>query len=353
MKRQIYEDNGGNIYMNTEQLKSVSSIMGFVVGDALGVPVEFRTRGVLMKSPVTDMREGGSHHQPAGTWSDDSSMVVATMEWIGELTEFPEKKDYNILMKKFGRWLKRGEYTPYGEVFDCDYCISSAIERYAKGVAPLKCGGKMENDNGNGSLLRVLPVALGFNKTLSINENEVINMIFEISQLTHAHLRSKIACYIYSKIIADIMNSEMKDKFEIVEKSINCCREFLENKENTEINEEIKRFGRLWNMETFVNLDEDYIKSGSYVVHTLEAALWCFLNTQDYEECVLKAVNLGKDTDAIGAMAGGLAGLYYGYENIPQIWLETIPKREWIEELAKEMMKEWGEENKNNLKEFL
>ncbi len=131
-----------------------------------------------------------------------------------------------------------------------------------------------------------------------------------------------------------------------MEKSINCCREFLENKDNTEINEEIKRYGRLWDLEKFMNLDEDYIKSGSYVVHTLEAALWCFLNTQSYEECVLKAVNLGKDTDTIGAMAGGLAGMFYGYESIPPMWLETIPKREWIEELAGEMMKEWDKGEK-------
>ena len=90
----------------------------------------------------------------------------------------------------------------------------------------------------------------------------------------------------------------------------------------------------MWNLQEFYCLDEEQIKSSGYVVHTLEAAIWCFLNTDNYKDCVLKAVNLGDDTDTVGAVAGGLAGLYYGYNEIPKEWLDVIPKKDWIEELA-------------------
>lgn len=99
----------------------------------------------------------------------------------------------------------------------------------------------------------------------------------------------------------------------------------------------IRRYLRLWNVSVFRSLPESEIKSSGYVVDTLEAALWCFLNTENYRDCVLKAVNLGDDTDTVGAVAGGLAGLYYGMDHIPKEWIEMIPKKEWIMELAEKM----------------
>ena len=100
---------------------------------------------------------------------------------------------------------------------------------------------------------------------------------------------------------------------------------------------EIEKYDRLWDLKLFERLDEEDIKSTGYVVDTLEAAVWCFLNTDSYRDCVLKAVNLGNDTDTVGAVAGGLAGLYYGLENIPAEWIERLPRMEWMIELAEGM----------------
>lgn len=197
--------------------KYKAAIFGLIVGDALGVPAEFKSRVAMKMSPITDMVGYGTHYQPAGTWSDDSSMVVATMEWLGEMeTNHP---DYALLMDKFSNWLMRGDYTPYGEVFDCGISTRRAISNYENGVAPLKCGGKSEGENGNGSLMRILPVALHWAKGLATDKMEGKQIIYDLSALTHGHLRSKIGCLIYSKLVADLLCNPEKDKMEIVENS--------------------------------------------------------------------------------------------------------------------------------------
>ena len=318
--------------MSKEKQQSVAAVMGLVVGDALGVPVEFQSRWELESNPVTTMRGYGTYNQPPGTWSDDSSMTVATMEWIGEMKK--NEPDYNLLMDKFLRWKRKGDYTPYQQLFDIGNATRNAIEKYSRGHKPLECGGKYEKDNGNGSLMRILPVAIKYNKELSGENMSEVEKIYDASSVTHAHARSKVGCLIYSKIVADIMNNPNMAKFENVEKSLLACRKYLESVYDMELKNEQESYCRLWNLQEFCDLEEADIKSSGYVVHTLEAAIWCFLNTDNYKDCVLKAVNLGEDTDTVGAVVGGLAGLYYGYDEIPKEWLDTIPKRDWIEELA-------------------
>lgn len=119
------------------------------------------------------------------------------------------------------------------------------------------------------------------------------------------------------------------DKFTAVENSLLKCKQYLESVADEDVTYEMQKYSRLWNLQEFMNLEENNIKSSGYVVDTLEAAIWCFLNTESYKNCVLKAVNLGDDTDTVGAVAGGLAGLYYG--------INGIPKKEWIVELTAKM----------------
>ena len=108
--------------------------------------------------------------------------------------------------------------------------------------------------------------------------------------------------------------------------------------DDEEVAHEKEKYGRLWDVAAFQQLDENEIKSSGYVVDTLEAAIWCFMNTDTYKDCVLKAVNLGEDTDTVAAVAGGLAGLYYGIEAIPQEWMNILPKKEWIDELIEKLL---------------
>lgn len=310
-----------------------SGIMGLVVGDALGVPVEFTSRAERDVDPVVDMRAYGTHSQPAGTWSDDSSMVIATLEWYDELKEWPE--DYKPLMDKFCGWMMYGEYTPYGTNFDMGITVSRALMNYGRGMDPMECGERSEFSNGNGSLMRIFPTALFYVSDLVFDKIQHPEKIYEMSALTHGHARSKLGCLIYSKMIADIIRQPDEDKKDIVKYSLEILEKYLaESEKDTDIVREHDSYKRLWNIDSFIELPRDEIKSSGYVVDTLEAAIWCFLTTDSYKDCVLKAVNLGEDTDTVGAVAGGLAGVHYGIENIPSEWIEIIPKKDWILDLA-------------------
>ena len=304
-------------------------MLGLIVGDALGVPVEFMSRTELMINPVTGMREYGTHHQPRGTWSDDSSMALAELDSIRTVGTI----DYTDMMERFSRWCMHGEYTPFGEVFDIGTAISRALMNYAKGIAPLESGGKTEWDNGNGSLMRILPVCLYLferQKKVCTSENESIYMIHAVSALTHAHVRSQMACGIYYFLVKAILEREgtLENRLqEGMDRAYQYYRQDLSNYR------ELEQYHRLDDLSEFKGLSKEKIKSSGYVVDTLEAAVWCLLHSHSYKETVLMAVSLGEDTDTVGAVAGGLAGLYYKEEGIPQEWIQVIQRREWIEEV--------------------
>ena len=304
-------------------------MLGLIVGDALGVPVEFMSRTELMKNPVTGMREYGTHHQPRGTWSDDSSMALAELDSIRTVGTI----DYTDMMERFSRWCMHGEYTPFGEVFDIGTATSRALMNYAKGIAPLESGGKTEWDNGNGSLMRILPVCLYLfkrQKKVCTSENESIYMIHAVSALTHAHVRSQIACGIYYFLVKAILEEEGSLENRLhkgMDRAYQYYRQDLSN------HRELENYKRLADLSEFKETPKEGIKSSGYVVDTLEAAVWCLLHSYSYKETVLMAVNLGEDTDTVGAVAGGLAGLYYKEEGIPQEWIQVLQRREWIEEV--------------------
>ena len=304
-------------------------MLGLIVGDALGVPVEFMSRTELMKNPVTGMREYGTHHQPMGTWSDDSSMALAELDSIRTVGTI----DYTDMMERFSRWCMYGEYTPFGEVFDIGIATSRALMNYAKGIAPLESGGKTEWDNGNGSLMRILPVCLYLferQKKVCTSENESIYIIHAVSALTHAHVRSQVACGIYYFLVKAILEEEgsLENRLQKgMDRAYQYYRQDLSN------HRELENYKRLADLSEFKENPKEGIKSSGYVVDTLEAAVWCLLHSYSYKETVLMAVNLGEDTDTVGAVAGGLAGLYYKEEGIPKEWLQVLQRREWIEEV--------------------
>ncbi len=309
----------------------LNGVMGLVVADALGVPVEFKDRSILKTNPVTGMREYGTYNQPAGTWSDDSSMTLALADSL------IKGLDYKDIMDNFIRWYDNGDFTPHGEAFDIGGTTREALFRYKKGVSPLECGGKNEHDNGNGSLMRILPILFYIQAIYGVDfqeGEEIFEIIHNISSLTHGHKRSLMACGIYISIASKLI-SEMDLSFSVWSGIYNAM-EYYRSQEEFQC--ELKYFSRLED-KSFKDLPIEEIKSGGYVVDTLEAAIWCLLNTDSYKSCVLKAVNLGRDTDTVGAVVGGLAGLKYGYENIPDEWLSVIVKRGYIENLCNELLK--------------
>ena len=173
--------------------KIKSMLFGFAVADALGVPVEFKSRKILKKNPVTSMQGFGTYNQPAGTWSDDTSMTLATMESISRL----KKIDYADIMQNFSLWLEEGKFTPFGKVFDCGVTCRTAIFNFStkifgKSKPALECGLRDENSNGNGSLMRILPAVFYLYKIYGENfSSDAVQKIHEISCLTHAHRRNQ------------------------------------------------------------------------------------------------------------------------------------------------------------------
>jgi len=220
-------------------------------------------------------------------------------------------------------------------VFDVGNATRKALMRFSQGKAPLECGGLSDHDNGNGSLMRILPIAyyLQANYGTEITENdEAMAIIHNISSLTHAHKRSLIACGIYCSIAAMIIGS--MELSTAVSLGISKAVEFYRRHE--EYSDELGHYERL-NNKSFASVPIEEIKSSGYVVDTLEAAVWCLLNSNNYKECVLMAVNLGEDTDTVAAVAGGLAGLYYGYGSIPQEWLSVIVRRDYVEDICRNL----------------
>lgn len=306
----------------------LDGVMGLIVGDALGVPVEFKNRLTLKLKPVTDMTGHGTYNQPKGTWSDDSSMTLATLDSLKRGNINPDN-----IMTKFVYWFSNAEYTPYDKIFDIGNTCRIAILEYMKTRNINNCGRKGESDNGNGSLMRILPICIYLYKEQqkeNLIEKDIIEEIHKISALTHAHIRSKIACGLYYFLVKNILNNKDKALNDCLNLGMKEGFTFYRNYLDVQELKELNLYSRIENVNIFKEIHEENIKSSGYVVDTLEAAIWCLLNTNNYKDCVLKAVNLGGDTDTVAAIAGGLAGLYYGYENIPEEWINILPKKDWI-----------------------
>ena len=266
--------------------KLKDAIYGFAVGDALGVPVEFKQRGSYQ---LDKMVGNGTHRQMKGTWSDDTSMTIATCDSIKEMGGI----NLNDLRAKFRGWLFVGKYAIDGKVFDVGGTTMKALR---DGV-----GCDDVYSNGNGSLMRVLPLAF-----MDDVDDQDIAMV---SSLTHAHQISCESCVLYVAI----------------------ARELIAGRTLKSIIREMEMEAPFHRIRSIFSLTEDEIKSTGYVVDTLEAALWAVATTDNYKDAVLKAVNLGDDTDTVAAVAGGLAGIIYGIEGIPEEWVADLRGKDIID----------------------
>ena len=322
-----------------------SGIMGQIVGDALGLPVQFRPREDRDLDPVTDMRGYGAFDMPPGSWSDDSSLILATIDGLAASLKKEERLenlslneiiDYEIIMKNFSRWLNKGEFTPYGFAYDVGGATMDGIRRYDRGTEPTLSGGIDERDNGNGSLMRILPIALFIHylsQKYSFDEEDEMEAVHNLSSLTHRHRRSQMACGIYVNIALEFLENHDSTLSleELIANGINKSKEYYCNDASFE--NQLHHFDRVFSLN-IQNLPRDEIKSGGYCISSLEASIWCILNNENYRDTILEAVNLGYDTDTTACIVGGLAGIYYGYEDIPDDWINQLAKLDYIEELV-------------------
>lgn len=232
------------------------------------------------------------------------------------------------------KWNYENYWTARGHVFDIGISTRQAIARLTQGEKPELAGGFGESDNGNGSLMRILPLLFYL---LDKPINERYDIVRKVSSITHGHVRAVIACFYYIEFAKQIFDG--KEKFEIYRNLQTAIPNYLTTLSIDP--KEISLFDSLLKHD-IVALDEAAIQSGGYVLHTLEASIWCLLTTDSYQEAVLKAVNLGSDTDTTGAVTGGLAGLLYGLENIPEKWIQQIARYKDIEHLAERVNNKIG-----------
>jgi ADP-ribosylglycohydrolase len=305
-----------------------SALFGLAIGDALGVPVEFRSRDQIAKDPVTDMRGMGTYNLPAGTFSDDSSMAFCMAEAL------TGGFNLNAIAHNFVRWYTENYWTPRGEVFDIGIATREAISRLQKGAEPTEAGGRGEDSNGNGSLMRILPLLFHiWDKPIK----ERWHLTQQVSQITHRHIRSVIACFYYLEFARGLL---LKEDPKTIYTRLQTEVPLFLNAQHIEPAEVslFKRLleGRIW------ELQESTIQSSGYVLHTLEASIWCLLTSNGYAEATLKAVNLGEDTDTTGAVTGGLAGLLWGIESIPEDWLVQLARREDVEDVCQRLAHSFG-----------
>lgn len=302
----------------TTQSRIKGALLGVVVGDALGVPVEFVFRETLDRDPVTTMIGYGTHSQPAGTWSDDTSMTLCTLESLVE----KQGVDLSDIANRFVRWHKQGYWTPHGHVFDIGIQTSKALYAISKGISVNKAGSKDEYSNGNGSLMRIMPVAL-YCAQNQPDMGKAFETIRSVSAITHAHPRSTLACIIYFLLVKELLVAESVDR--AFTGLVDAFTANLHNLLKEEI-EQVEHFGRILD-GSLPEKKRDRIKSDGYVVHTLEAAIWCLINNEGFEDTVLAAVNMGGDSDTTGAVVGGLAGVFYGAEGIPSEWKDVLARK--------------------------
>lgn len=304
--------------------KMKDGIIGFAIGDALGVPVEFLNREILQNHQVKDMIGYGSHKVPEGTWSDDTSLMIATMDSIRKLGEI----NFNDIMYKFTEWVDYAKYTATDELFDIGISTSKAISNFKRGENAVNCGTRGIRENGNGSLMRILPFVyyLYFS---NYTDEEKTAIIDQVSSLTHAHEISRLGCKIYTDYVTMLLNGINKVKaLELIQK-IDYSKYYSDSS--------VREYKRILK-EDLRQLDIDNIKSFGYIVDTLEASLWCTLKNDTYEDAVVAAVNLGEDTDTIGAITGSLNGIIYGENNIPLRWKDKLRKKGYLDELASQFI---------------
>lgn len=303
---------------------SKDGIIGLLVGDAVGVPYEFLDRETIARHPAVDMIGYGTHQQPAGTWSDDGALTVALLV---SLIHHPEL-DTIDLGRRFIQWYRQGIWAARGEVFDIGIATRKAIAHIEQDpTRPEQAGGNDEYSNGNGSLMRILPLIY---KLVNKDAATRLDWITRVSSLTHRHPVSILGGLIYVEIGIQLLQSPPSTTLK------QCYRQACQHI-NVQYADypEIERYQRLLGGE-IDQFSIEEISSSGYVVHTLEASIWVLLNTSNYREAILQAVNLGEDTDTTAAVAGGLAGIYYGYEQIPKEWLHPLARLEEMVEYCEQ-----------------
>jgi len=280
-------------------------LLGLACGDAVGTTVEFQPRGSF--EPVTEMVGGGPFHLKPGQWTDDTSMALCLAESLIECNGF----DPFDQMQRYCRWRAEGHLSSTGKCFDIGNTVAEALNNFIATNEPYS-GPTREHSAGNGSIMRLAPVPMFYHYSLT----DTVYFSGDSSRTTHGALECVEACQLFGAILHHALSGKSKDDI------------LFSTSEVTSKN--VRAIAR----GEYKNKTDKDIKGSGYVIDSLEAALWCFLNTDNYKDAVLKAVNLGDDADTTAAVCGQLAGAYYGIQGIPIHWRTEIAMGDIIEKMA-------------------
>jgi ADP-ribosyl-[dinitrogen reductase] hydrolase len=303
--------------------KLYKSVIGYALGDAYGIPFEMEHKYYANLYNQNELMIGfRTHNQPEGTWSDDTSMVLATMDTLGKWDTLVDTGKGVIhdeffinLMHAFSEWRNKGTYGCHGECFDVGFTTDAAIKEFELNKDIHVCGRKEETDCGNGSLMRMLPIGFA---SINLSLEQRYEWCVQFSSLTHANPLNFICCFIYVELVAGLISGLSFDEaYEKSKKSVNQL-----NKHGYLRLLDLGKLNRILN-PGFANLTIDEIHGQSYVVNTLEAVIWIILNRSDYKSTITLGVTLGNDTDTIAALAGGLCGIIYE-KPFPHEWMEEL-----------------------------
>ena len=282
------------------------ALVGLACGDAVGTTLEFQRRGTF--EPMTDMVGGGPFKLKKGEWTDDTSMALCLAQSLASQKKF----DPVDQMNRYCNWYQYGYMSSNGECFDIGITVQTALQAYLQTKNPFS-GPVDENTSGNGSIMRLAPIPMFYHK----HYEQCIKYAGESSRTTHGSAECIDSCKLFSSLLFNAFRSH--SKIEIFEK--NSYEPYCDNVKNIA-------------NKSFLSLDYSQISGSGYVIESLISALWCFMNSSSFKECVLLAANIGNDADTTAAISGQIAGAFYGMSGIPNSWVESIVMIEEIKDIA-------------------
>jgi len=306
--------------------RCAGTFLGLAIGDALGAAVEFQPPGSF--EPVVDYRGDGPHGLNPGEWTDDTSMALALADSLASVHWNLEDQADRYL-----DWMNGGKYSVNGVCFDIGHTTSSALMRFEQFRNPRTSGPTDDRLSGNGSIMRLAPIPIYFLNLFPESIERLSVYAAESSLPTHASPKCLSACQYMSLILCGLMSGHDRDAVLAPD-----WPPLTELQRVAPLDTAIEEVAA----GSFRSKSPPEIIGSGYVVQSLEAALWAFHDASDFREAVLRAVNLGYDTDTTGAVCGQFAGAYWGREGIPASLLKDLAKREVIEEAIVRLLAQDG-----------
>lgn len=289
-------------------------LLGLAAGDAVGTTVEFAARGTF--APVTDMNGGGPFNLQAGQWTDDTSMALCLATSLLECGAF----DPADQMERYRRWQTQGYLSSTGQCFDIGNTVAAALTRWTLTGEPYS-GSTRPDTAGNGALMRLAPVPMFYRRT----PMAALEYCLASSRTTHACAECLDAAWLLGEILLRALAGAPRQDLLIV-KDISLPYGSTG----------IARLAQ----GAYLDKAQTEIRGTGYVVHSLEAALWCLAQTSDYRSAILAATNLGDDADTTAAICGQIAGAHYGADAIPLQWRQRLSLGTDIQALADRLYRE-------------